>query len=54
MWNSGLRVLDLLNNPIHVTLYKDMDINTILGIKVMAMMGHHYYETIGFHSNVAA
>ena len=51
---SSGRMLDLSNNPIHVTLYTDMDINTILGIKVMAMMGRHYYETIGFHYEVAA
>ena len=39
---SSGRMLDLLNNPVHVTLYKDMDINTILGIRTMAMMGRHY------------
>ena len=27
-----------------MTLYKDMDINTILGIEFMAMMGRHYLQ----------
>ena len=27
-----------------MNLYKDMDINTILGIEVMVMMGRHYLQ----------
>ena len=39
-------MLDLLNNPIYVTLYKDMDINTILIVIGYKSYGNDFHEII--------